>query len=201
MEMDFKITEPGQKKTINGFECREIVAVVTVREKDKKAEDGAMTITSSMWLTPKIAAVKELEEFDLKVAKALYLPMAQEMAAQITPAMGMYPGLGEAIGKLETEKVNMDGTAIMTVIRGDIVGNPEQQKAAAKQAEQPKQGGIPTSLGGLLGGLGRKAAPKKEEPADGKLPSFMTSTTELMNVSTVVSDAEVAIPAGFKEKK
>jgi hypothetical protein len=29
----------------------------------------------------------------------------------------------------------------------------------------------------------------------------MTSTTELVSVSTTVSDADVAIPAGFKESK
>lgn len=199
--MDFKLQESGQKKTINGYDCHEVVATITVRQKDKPTDEGAMVITSNMWLAPRIAAMKELEEFDRRLAEKLYLPFAQEMAAQITPAMGMYPGLKEAMGKLEVEKVNMDGTTVLTVIKGDFLGNPNQT-TEAKPAEQNKQTEIPKSLGGLLGGLGKRAATRKDDNADKeKSASFMTTTDELLSVSTTVSDSDVSIPAGFKEKK
>ncbi len=198
--VDLKIKESGEKKTINGYNAREVVTTITVYEKDKKPEDGSMVLTSSLWLAPRIAAMKELEDFDRRYAQKLLLPFAADMA----PAMGMYPGLREAMGKLEVEKVNMDGTAVLTVTRADAAGNPDKT-AQAPPAQQNKQTEIPKSLGGLLGGLGRKAAGKddnKDNKTDaGKPASFMTISEELLSVATTVSEADVSIPAGFKEKK
>jgi hypothetical protein len=200
---DVKIRESGEKKTINGYDAREVVTTITVHEKDKKPEDGSMVLTSSMWLAPRIAAMKDLEDFDRRYAQKLLLPFAADMAQQMAPAMGMYPGLKEAMGKLEVEKVNMDGTAVLTVIRADAVGNPDQT-AQTTPAQQNKPSEIPKSLGGLLGGLGRKAAGKdnKDNKTDaGKPASVMTINDELLSVATTVSEADVSIPAGFKERK
>src|SRR5581483_10212165 len=38
MQIDFDLKETGQKKNINGFDCREVVMTITVREKDKTLE-------------------------------------------------------------------------------------------------------------------------------------------------------------------
>jgi hypothetical protein len=210
--IDFKLQESGQKKAINGFDCREVVATITVRQKDKPADDGSMVMTTSMWLTPTIAALKELEEFDRRYAEKLVIPDAQEMARQIqmAPAVAAYPGLGDMMGKLEVEKVKMDGTTVLTSIRVEAVGNPDQAQADKPKpapAEQPKQSGVPTSLGGLLGGLGKKAAPKPDTTTtttttdSNKSGSLMSTNHELLSVSTSVADSDVSIPAGFKEKK
>ena len=64
---------------------------------------------------PKIPELKQLEYFDLKVAQKLYLPMAKEMVEAMAPATGAYPVLGAAMGKIETEKVKMDGTTVSTM--------------------------------------------------------------------------------------
>jgi hypothetical protein len=66
-------------------------------------------------------------------------------------------------------------------------------------------------LGGIAGGLGgmfgrkKKAedAPKEGQPAaEGpkNRATFMTSTTELLEVQASASAADVEIPAGFKQK-
>ena len=62
-------------------------------------------------------------------------------------------------------------------------------------------GGAVLSIGGLLGGLGKKVAPKPSEPDTSKPGTLMSTTNELLSVSTTVSSADVSIPAGFKEKK
>jgi hypothetical protein len=202
-DVDFKLQESGQKSTISGYECREVVATMNVHSKDKNSGDeGAMVVTVNMWLAPRIAALKELEEFDLRVAQKLYLPVAQEMAATMASALATYPGLKDAMSRLQTEKVNMDGVALRTVFHGDFVVNPNQPAPTAKPAEQNKQPEIPRSLGGLLGGLGKKTAARNDENTNKDKPgSFMTSTTEMTSISTTVSDADVSIPAGFKEQK
>src|SRR5687767_12552273 len=40
MEIDFDIKNTGQTKTINGFDTRQVIATITVREKGKKVEDS-----------------------------------------------------------------------------------------------------------------------------------------------------------------
>jgi len=204
-EIDFKLTESGQKKTIAGYDAREVVATVSVHEKGKKADEGAMQVVSSMWMAPKIAELKQLEDFDLQVAQKLYLPMAKEMAEQMAPAMGAYPGLGQAMGKIETEKVKMDGTTVSTVVRAGVVAPPDQKTAQQPPPQQTKQAEQPKGLGGLLGGLGAKAVGGNKKEEQQKPPSdpgtLMTMTEELVSLSTAVTDADVSIPAGFKEKK
>jgi hypothetical protein len=198
-EIDFKLAESGQQKKVNGYDSREVVATVSIYEKGKKPEDGSMVVTSSMWLAPRIPATKELDDFNRRYAEKLYLPFAAENAEQMASATAMYPGLKEAMGRLEVEKVNMDGTAVLTEVRAQAVAKaeggtppPPQQ---TRQAEQPR------GLGGLLGGLGRRAAGREENQETAQSATFMTTTHELLSVSTTVSEADVAIPAGFRETK
>src|SRR4029078_9601077 len=80
MQVDVSIKESGQKKKIAGYDAREVVTTITVHEKGKKAEDSAMVMTSSFWLAPRIAAMKELEDFDRRYAQKLLLPFAADMA-------------------------------------------------------------------------------------------------------------------------
>ena len=52
MEVDFDVKNTGQTKTINGFDTRQVVATITVREKGKKIEDsGGIVMTVDTWLT------------------------------------------------------------------------------------------------------------------------------------------------------
>jgi hypothetical protein len=67
-------------------------------------------------------------------------------------------------------------------------------KAAASQQQQQSGGG---GLSGAIAGRlmrGRGGAPQQRTKA-------LTSTHELLSIATTASDADVAIPAGFKEKK
>jgi len=209
-KVDVSVKESGQKKEINGYNAREVVTTITVYDKTKKPEDGSMVLTSSMWLAPTIAAMKELEDFDRRFAQKLLLPFAADMAQQMAPAMAMYPGLKEAMGKLDVEKVNMNGTAVLTVIQANAVGSADQsgQTQSSQQNQQAKQQETPRSIGGLLGGLGKKVAKKdddrKEETKSnsGKSSaSIMTINDELLSVMPTASEADVSIPVGFKEKK
>jgi hypothetical protein len=62
---------------------------------------------------------------------------------------------------------------------------------------------VPTSVGGLVGGLMRRRSnntANAQAAATGRA-TFMTMTNEVLKVTTSVADAEVAIPAGFKESK
>jgi hypothetical protein len=211
MEFDLSIKKSGQSKTINGYDCQEVVLTIGVHQKGKKIEDvGGMLTTMNVWLTPKIAAMKELADFDLRYYKKLALPFDPAMMQQMAAAMASNPYLMQSMVKVKEETGKLDGTAVLTTTSFQTVASREM---AAQQAKQQKDEQstttIPTSVGGLFGGLAKKAMRKK---ADEKAASdsaaatpgrttLMTSDTELLKVSTDVSDQDVALPAGFKEKK
>jgi hypothetical protein len=206
MEFDFSLKESGQKRTINGYNCREVVMTITGHEKGKTLEEaGGMVITSHIWIGPSIAAVKEVADFDQRYAKALGQAFnLGDSAEQMTMAMAMYPGMKDMIGKMQVESVNMEGAQILTETTMESVRNPAQASQQEQKQESEPSGSI-TSVRGLGGMLGRGLGRKKEADGDTKKPTnrstIFTQNHELLKVSTGVSDADVAIPAGFKEKK
>src|SRR5580765_3064113 len=130
-DIDFDIKETGQTKNINGFDTREIVMTITMREKGKTIEQsGGMVLTSDMWMAPRIAAMKEVVDFDIRYAKAIAGPiLAGASTDDMASAMVMYPMMKDAIGRMRTENVKMDGTPIQTVTTMDAVKSAEQVAA------------------------------------------------------------------------
>lgn len=198
VEVDFDLKETGQKRTLLGHDCREVVMTVTVREKGKTLEQGGgMVLTSNMWLSPEIPALKEEAAFDRKYAQKLYGQLVSvEAMQQAAAAMAMYPQMKEAIARMSKEKVNMSGTPLLTTMTFAAVANPQQ---AEQQRESEDSGGG----GGLMGGLARKMMKKKQDEPKDATPgraTIMTSTLEYLSIATDVQPADVAVPAGFKQK-
>jgi hypothetical protein len=71
MEVDVDIKNTGETKAINGFDTHQVIMTITLREKGKTLEQGGMVTTTDMWLAPKIAAMKEIADFDVRYAQAL----------------------------------------------------------------------------------------------------------------------------------
>jgi hypothetical protein len=206
MEIDFSIKEPGQTRTISGYDCREVVVTVAAHEKGRTLEEaGGTVMTSRIWYGPEIQAMKEIADFDVRYFQALGEPSFGGMTAQdMAAAAAMYPAMKEMMGKVEAEKVNVKGTPILTETTMETVRSPEQV-AKENQDEKERESSSPASLGGLGGMLGRKIMRKKEQPAPSAPASnrttVMTMNHELLKVSTSVAATDVAVPAGFKEKK
>jgi len=214
VEIDFSMKESGQKREINGFDAREVVMTIAVREKGKTLEQsGGMVMTSNIWLTPKIAAMDEVAAFDLRYAQQINV-LAMFDAQQTAALMTMYPMMKPAIDRFEKESVNMDGTSVLTVATLDVVASAEQAAAQAKEQQEQQSSAAqapPTSLGGLGGALGGRigrrilsggnknadTAPAASTPGRA---TIMTMTDEVVKVTPSVSETDVAIPAGFKQK-
>jgi hypothetical protein len=218
MEFDLSAKDTGQKKSINGFDCKEVVITISIHQKGKKLEDsGGMVTTMDMWTTPQIAALKEISDFEMRYYKKLNLPFDPAMMQQMAAMAASNPYLMQSMVKVNDETAKLDGTPVLTTTSFQTVASAEM---AAQQAKQEKEdnSNTDTSVGGtdkksigfgILGGLAKRAMQKKAEEqkqndASADTPgrsTLMSSTTELVNVSTAVSDQELAIPAGFKEKK
>jgi hypothetical protein len=198
VEVDFDVKKTGETRTVNGFATSQTLVTITVREKGKTLdESGGLVLTSDMWLAPEQPALEEVAEFDRRYAEKLYGGLTGVSADQMAMALAMYPMLRQALERMNAEGDKVEGTAILTTLTFDAVRSAEQAKAAAKDEEQPATG---RGIGGMLGGLARRA--RKSEPEEPKQrTTFMTSTVEVLKLSTDVSADAVAIPAGFKETK
>ena len=205
VEIDFDIKNTGAKKTINGFDTHETVMTITVREKGKTLEQGGgMVMTSDMWLTPKIAAMKEVADFDMRYAQKLYGTMIAGVSAeQMAAAMAMYPMMKPALGKMSAEGGKIDGTPVQTTTTMDAVKSADQIAEEAKAGSDDSKPAAAGGVSGMLGGFAKKMAQKKMggDDANKDRATFMTMTSEVLKVVTDVSASDVAVPAGLKENK
>ena len=203
MEIDFDVKNTGQKKTINGFDTHEVVMTISVHEKGKTLEQsGGLIMTTDAWMGPKIAAMKEIADFDRRYYEKLHGPMvASASPEQMATAMAMYPGMKDAMAKASSESGKMDGTAILQTTTMDSVKSPEEMAQQQKQSDDDTKEAASGGIGGMMGAFGKKMAKKKTEGEPKARNTFMTVNTEVLKVTTDVPQTDVAVPAGFKENK
>lgn len=189
LEVDFDVKETGQKKSIAGYEARQVVMTITVREKGKTLEDsGGLVLTGDNWIGPEIPALKEMAEFEMRYWKAIAPETAAVSAEQMATVIAMYPMVKQAMERMNKEKVNMSGTPLATTMTFEGVKSKEQ---IAQEAQSNSNSG-----GGLSGMLARKMMKKDTSPR----ATFMTINTETLEIATAVAPPDIDIPAGFKQK-
>lgn len=201
VEVDFDMKNTGATKNINGFDTRQTVVTITVREKGKTLDQsGGMVMTTDLWLAPNAPSTKDLAEFDLRYAQKLYGPMVTGASAQdMAMAMAMYPHIKPALDKMRAEGGKVEGTAILTEMRMETVppGTANTTAAAPPEPEQKKG-----RFGGLVGGLKKMAEGNQNSgTAKPQRSIIMTTSVEMLKLTTDVTADAVAIPAGFKETR
>lgn len=215
-ETSFKVSanSTGQTKQISGFDTRQMIVKMEMESTDKKnGQQGAMVITTDMWIAPKAAGYQEVADF--------YRRMSEKLSW--TPGGNMFmmsnPEVSKGMAEVYKEMSKIDGMPVYQVISMGGQGEQGQQAAGAppqQQAEAPSAGtGIGGALGGKLGGFGgfgrRKKEPKQEQPAPAAQPagtsngapaSLLEMTSELSGFSSAPVDAsKFEVPAGFKQVK
>jgi hypothetical protein len=193
-EVDFDAKETGQKKQLAGYDTREVILTITVREKGQTLENaGGFVMTADSWLGPQIPALKELHDFNLRYLKQLQGPDAMGMSAeQMAMVVAMYPMLKQASDRLSKEGAKLQGTPLATTTTFEVVKSKEMM---AQQAESSNSGG-----GGGFGGMLARKLAKKDNAAQPRSTIF-TVFGETQEVATAVAAADVTLPADFKEKK
>ena len=202
VEVDFDMKSTSETRTINSFNTTKSVVTVTVREKGKTLDQsGGLVMTTDMWMTPSAPSTKDLTDFDMRYAQKLYGPMVAGASAQdMAMAMAMYPQMKPALDKMRAEGGKLSGTAILTEVKMESVppGTANQTAAAPPPPEEPKKRGF----GGMLGGLKKMA--ENAEKSNGRKPEravIMTTSIEMLKLTTDVDAASVALPAGFTQSK
>jgi hypothetical protein len=190
-EVEFSIKSTGQKETINGWNTHEEIATVTVHEKGKTLEDeGGFVLTSDMWMGPRVPAMREMIEFERRFVQKVY---GDSFAADMRQAAAMFaatPAFAKAMKTFNDKQGRLDGTAIRSKMTFETV--------AGKNASPEQQ---PSSPAGAIGGLfGRMKQRRQSDQAGAQRSTMFDSNHELLKASTTASAADVAMPAGFKEK-
>jgi len=195
-EIDFNVKETGQKKPLAGYDTREVVMTITVREKGKTLEEaGGIVMTTDSWIGPQIAALKELTDFDMKYWKQLQgSEVAGISAEQMAAVMAMYPMMKPAMDRMQKEAPKLQGTPLASTMTFE--GVPSKEAAAQQQTSSES----PKSVGGLGGLIARKMAKKDDSAASGGRASIFTAEHEVQEIQTSLLAEDVAIPAGFKQK-
>ena len=203
VDIDFDVKNTGQKRTINGFDTHEVVMTITVREKGKTLDQsGGLVLTSDMWMAPRIAAMKEITDFDRRYYEKLYGPMIGGASPeQMAAALAMYPQLKPALARMSTEGAKLDGTPILTTMTFDAVKSAEQMAEEQKARDTDDKPAVSTQVGSVISGFARRAVKKKMDGDPQARATVFTGTNEVLKVVTEVTPADVAVPAGFKESK
>jgi hypothetical protein len=205
-ELDFSVDKTGTRKTVNGFDCQQVIMTIAARQKGKKLEDGGgMVTTTDMWMAPTIPAMQEQAAFMQRYMKKLFGSDTATMARDLAQAMAMYPQMNAAMERMKKEAVKLDGTAVLTTMKVEAVMSPDQAKAKAESGDKPKMGiALPGGLGGMFGKKKKaEEAPKEGQPAQAgpaNRSTVVTTTTELLEVQSSAGAADVEIPTGFKQK-
>lgn len=210
LEIDVTVESTGRTRTFNGFDTREVVMRITAHEKGRTLdESGGLALTSSMWLTPRIPALRELEAFDRryarKLAGAIFAGAQEEGPAASPSAASAHPMLGGVLVRMRSERANVEGYPVLTTTTVDLIPSAEQRAEQQRAAAAPPQRSRSTGkgVGGLLGGIVSRAVEKKiEQPrerpeGDAQQVTIFRMTHEVLRVSTDVRAADLALPAGF----
>jgi hypothetical protein len=191
MEVDFDVKETGQHKQIAGYDTREVVMTITVREKGKTLdESGGIVMTTNSWHGPDIPHMKESLDFEMRYWQKLQAGETAAISAeQMATIMALYPMFKPAMERMKKEEHKLKGTVLATTMVVEAV-----KSKAAMTEQQSESGG-----GGGLGGMLARRIAKREPPK--QRATFMTLNREVLEVGTSVAPTDLAIPPDFKEKK
>ncbi|RPJ61750.1 MAG: hypothetical protein EHM23_05710 [Acidobacteria bacterium] len=196
MEIEFDVKETGQAKTIIGYDCRQVIMTIRVHEKGKTVEEaGELLLTADMWMAPEVTAGKEVVDFERRYREKVH----GTDDAQMLQAMAIYPGMDQALNKMNSQSADLKGTAIQTIMTMENVPSKQLAQQQKQEQQQESSGG-----GGLFGGLTKRLGGKKkddEQQADpAKKNAFMTMNVEVLKLATTVAPEDINLPAGLKLK-
>jgi hypothetical protein len=203
-EVEFDVKTTGARETINGFDAKQTIATVTIHEKGKTLrEAGGSVLTADMWLAPRIAAMREVEEFERRYLKKLWGDTGMDMRA-MAALIATAPQLSKAMKAFKEKQGSLEGSSVRTALTFDTVADPRARSEASSEAASPGEAAA-KALGGLMGRMRKKQAEDPDassKSAAAKTPSgrmLFKSDTEVLTAGA--TGADVAIPAGFTQKK
>ena len=195
-EFEADVKETGQKKNLAGYDTREVILTITAHEKGKKVEEsGGFIMTTDMWLAPKIAALDEL----IAVPAQIHEGRLRRGVRRRHAADGEHRRDVSDVPADDRQDAGRERQAAGHARALDDDVRRRQERRGDERSDQNQNQPPPTTGGGIGGMLAKKMiGPKGEVTQRG---TVFTSSHEILSVSPTVAAEDVAMPAGFKEKK
>lgn len=206
VKSEFKVTDSGETKAVNGFDCRKFeVRWIVDWENVKTGEKGTDKLETDVWATPETAALKSAQAEEMAFGKAYLKAMgldADKLQRDIlgTEWIGIMTSLDPMSGgskmKLEPGAVARE----MGKIKGYpiVIDGKYSPAPKAKPAEEKEES--VSSVGGALGKLGKGLLKKKPDPAEENAPA-LAFKTEVVSLEAAAVEAEsLQVPANYKNK-
>jgi hypothetical protein len=189
-DVQVDVKETGEKKMIGGFNCSQVIMIMSVDNPQMAGAGMKMQIEMEMWLSSDVPGASE--------ARAFYQKNADKMA-YATMAAGN-PQMQKSMATLQRKMAALGGVPVMQIMRTKMGGagadaqTQKMQQAMAQLEAMKKAGGAQAQaaeqamarMGGMRGGSGG---------------SLFEMTTESSGFSTAsIPDSVFAIPAGYTKK-
>ncbi len=202
VEVDLDVQRPGERRDVNGHQAELVVTTVTVREKGRTLEEaGGIVMTARSWMTNDVTGMEEILDFQRRYAEALGEIFGFDTSAeQMTSAMAMFPGLGEAMKRFQDEGVQVNGTAMLTEMTFENVKGGAQVVEPPKVEEEKPRRGRFGGLGGLGNRVGRALGGGGDDNAGEPRSTIFETASELLNIDNAPETSMLTIPADFREK-
>ena len=104
-----------------------------------------------MWMAPKIPAMQEQMDFQLRYMKKLFGNDTETMARDLAQAMAMYPQMKDGMERMKKEAAKLEGTPVLNTMKIEMVASPEQAGRSrawrtGSRAATPDEGGCDLAM-------------------------------------------------------
>ncbi len=171
--------ETGRRYQMAGYDAREVALTITAVERGKTLEqDGGWVVTSSVWVVPHIPAVDELVALQRRYVQVLTKGIYDTAFTALEfPGNEFYDPFSPEHGvvglRVVAEIDKLDGTVLSSNTVYELERTAKEMKSFARAPD---------------------GAPPKRVP-------MVAMQLEYVSISTNVSDADLALPAGYKKTK
>jgi len=170
--------ETGQRKTIDGYKCSQIVMTMSVDAPAAAAAAKKMQVEMEMWISPDVPGWESLRAFH------------QDNALSFAVIAARNSGVAKALAEMEDRLASANGIPVLEVVRMKSSGSDPQAAQARSALEQlAKQSGPEADMAKQA--LARLAAA-------GPATTVFETTLQSSNFSTAgIPDSVFTVPAGF----
>jgi hypothetical protein len=199
---EFSIKETGEKKTINGFPCRQYLLTWLVETENLETKERSKSImTGDFWNAPEEKRIVQLMAEEGSFNRAYLKKLGLEMTPDDMKKFGLkiIGGMMGAMGDdLKKEMAKMKGFPIATSIKWEAEGDRKEEPAG----EEKESVDLSKGVKGVLGGLFKKKAKESMKEKEGDRRLIFESHTEIKSIDTSpFPGSQFEVPKEYSKEK